>query len=180
MAIRVLVGLGNPGREYAFTRHNMGFLVIDALVRECKGRFVRESQFEARVAHVVIHDMPIDVVEPHTYMNLSGRAVAKFLEYHKMTLEEILVVVDDMALPLGEMKLDRMGGARGHNGLKSIRDTFNSQNFARLRVGIGDGDDTKTDHVLGGFTEEEMLLLPGIITEAKEMIKKFIDTENRK
>jgi peptidyl-tRNA hydrolase, PTH1 family len=175
--IKVIVGLGNPGKEYALTRHNLGFLVIEALVKDLGGRLGADLSFNAMMARVKINGKPIDLVMPLTYMNQSGKTVAKVLQYYKIRPEEMLVVVDDMAIELGQMRLKLFGGTGGHNGLKSIQECIASQNFPRLRLGISLAKFTHVDHVLGTFSESEQKLLPEFIQRACQTIKRLFNED---
>jgi peptidyl-tRNA hydrolase, PTH1 family len=151
---KLVVGLGNPGKEYAGTRHNIGFDVVDRLAvkRECSLR--KRSKFSAEVGEAG----GVTLVKPLTFMNRSGAAVAGLVNWLKITPADVLVVLDDADLPLGQLRLRSSGGSGGHNGLRSIIETLGSEQFARLRVGIGRrepvGGDI-TNHVLGKFGAEE-------------------------
>ncbi len=170
---KVIVGLGNPGRAYAMTRHNLGFLVVDAFALELGGSFTRQRRFEASVAQVRIDSQAVDLIKPETYMNASGESIAKFAAYYKVLPEEILVVVDDMALPFGKMRLKTRGSSGGHNGLQSIQECLATECFPRLRIGIGKALYSYSDHVLGSFTVEEQQLLPEIVARAKKSIHRL-------
>jgi PTH1 family peptidyl-tRNA hydrolase len=169
---KLVVGLGNPGREYAGTRHNIGFAVLDRLAVKWKCSFKNKSRFAAEVAE---HE-ELWLVKPQTYMNRSGAAVVALLRWRKLTLGELLVVVDDADLPLGRMKVLASGGSGGHNGLRSIIEALGGEEgFARVRVGIGRsaplGVDI-SDHVLGKFASAER-------TAAEEAIKRAVDAVER-
>lgn len=175
MVIKIIVGLGNPGKEYSLTRHNAGFLVVQALADEMQVVFTMERQFEAKVAQATIKGNSVLLVMPQTYMNRSGITVAKILRFYSVAVEGLLVIADDVALSFGTVQFAERGGARGHNGLKSIRDCLQSQNFPRLRIGIGEGIE-RADHVLSRFSDEEIGALPAIIDEAKkEIIRLFME-----
>lgn len=133
--IRVVAGLGNPGYEYQDTRHNVGFMVLDELARRLRLKF-RRGEGEFRVAHAVAHGRALMFVKPDTYMNNSGLAIVRALEVAGAGADELLVVVDDVALPLGSLRLRARGSEGGHNGLYSIIYTLGTQHFARLRCGI--------------------------------------------
>jgi peptidyl-tRNA hydrolase, PTH1 family len=151
---KLVVGLGNPGKEYAGTRHNIGFDVVDRLAakRECSLR--NRSKFSAAIGETG----GVTLVKPQTFMNRSGTAVAAVVNWLKLTPQNALVVVDDADLPLGQLRLRLSGGSGGHNGLRSIIEALGSEGFARLRVGIGRREPMGTDitnHVLGKFSAAE-------------------------
>ena len=149
----LIVGLGNIGEEYRETRHNIGFMVLDVSL---KGR-------------------QLILLKPSTYMNLSGNAVRYWMQQEKIPLENVLIVVDDLALPFGTLRLKGKGSDAGHNGLKHIAATLGTQNYARLRFGIGNDfpKGGQIDFVLGHFDEESMKLMPERLEVAQEIIKSF-------
>jgi PTH1 family peptidyl-tRNA hydrolase len=157
VALWVLAGLGNPGQEYARTRHNAGFMVVEAIASDLGADWKLETRFEARVAEARLGGDRLILVEPLTYMNLSGRAVQKVLGYHKVTPERLLVVYDDLAIPLGDVRVRATGSAGGHNGISSMIQCLASQAFGRVRVGIGPLPSGRrmNDFVLGAFTATE-------------------------
>jgi len=156
---KLVVGLGNPGREYDGTRHNAGFAVLDRVAGKRDCSFRKKWRFSAGVAEFTLSGEKVVLVKPQTYMNRSGAAVAAVLNWLKIAPAEMLVVVDDADLPLGQIRLRASGGSGGHNGLRSIIESLGGhEEFARLRVGIGRsetvGEDI-TDHVLGKFVPQE-------------------------
>jgi len=172
----LIAGLGNIGDEYAYTRHNIGFTVLDALTRLPGVSFM--SGRYADTARIKIKNKSLVLIKPSTYMNLSGKAIRYWLEKEKIPLENMLVVVDDIALPPGQLRLRLKGGDGGHNGLSSIIETLETEEFARLRFGIGNdfAKGYQTEYVLGKWTKaEEELLIPKI-GEAIEMIKTFVNS----
>lgn len=174
----LIAGLGNIGAEYANTRHNIGFITVDALARLSGVSF--QSGRYADVAKLRVKNKSLVLIKPTTYMNLSGKAVRYWLDAEKIPLENLLVVVDDIALPPGQLRLRMKGGPGGHNGLISIIETLGTEEFARLRFGIGNDfpKGFQTEYVLGKFTKaEEEILLPKI-TEAVEMIRTFSSKRN--
>ena len=150
---RLLVGLGNPGRAYRDTRHNVGFMIVDRLAARARAEFRAEKSWQAEVARAG------DVVlcKPLTYMNLSGQAAQAIGQFYKIEPSQMLVILDDMALPLGKLRLRPSGSSGGHNGLQSLIEHFGTQAIPRLRVGIGaaPGVDQAVGHVLGRFASEE-------------------------
>jgi PTH1 family peptidyl-tRNA hydrolase len=135
--IRMLVGLGNPGTEYEGTRHNAGFWWVDEAARVLGARLVHERAYHGLVARVNRPDGPVWLIEPQTYMNLSGKSVAPLARFFKIEPSQILVVHDELDLPPGQMKIKQGGGAAGHNGLKDIHAQLGTADFWRLRIGIG-------------------------------------------
>jgi PTH1 family peptidyl-tRNA hydrolase len=167
----LIAGLGNIGDEYANTRHNIGFSVLDTLAGDVKFKqdrhaFVAEIKFKSRI---------FVLIKPTTYMNLSGKAVQYWMQAEKIPTENILVVTDDIALPFGTIRIKGKGSDGGHNGLKSIQESIGSTEYARLRFGVG-SEFTKgrqSDYVLGKWSDEETKLLPERIVKCGEAIKAF-------
>ena len=174
----LIAGLGNIGDEYANTRHNIGFEVVSALARLSGVSF--ESGRYADVARLKIKNKTLILIKPNTYMNLSGKAVRYWLDHEKILLENLLVVVDDLALPLGKLRLRLKGGPGGHNGLISIIETLGTEEFARLRFGIGNdfAKGFQTDYVLGKWSKEEEELLAPKVLEAVEIVRTFSSKRN--
>jgi PTH1 family peptidyl-tRNA hydrolase len=169
----LIVGLGNIGPEYADTRHNVGFMILDELAKQEGAKFYNmrlayytEVHYKARTLYLI---------KPTTYMNLSGKAVNHWMQTLKIPIENLLIVVDDIALPFGTLRLKPKGSAAGHNGLKHIEITLGHNNYARLRFGVGDDfpKGRQVDYVLNGFDKEELPALPELIDRAIEMIKSF-------
>lgn len=164
----LIVGLGNIGMEYAGTRHNIGFKVLDALAEASNAVFTTVRYGD--MAEVRYKGRTLLLLKPSTYMNLSGKAVRYWMEAEKIPLENLLVVVDDIALPFGTLRMRTKGSAGGHNGLKNISELLGTEDYARIRFGIG-GDFARghqVDYVLGSWTDEERKLLP-------ERLKLFAD-----
>lgn len=172
--MRLVVGLGNPGREYARTRHNVGFLAVDELVGRLAGVSGR-ARFRALVSEGVRGTEKIVTIKPQTFMNLSGTSVREAIHWYKLNLEDVLIVVDDMDLPLGQIRLRPDGSAGGHNGLKSIFSELGATTVPRLRVGIGRGGGSSTAHVLSRFNESEATELPEIVERAVDATERWID-----
>ena len=165
----MVVGLGNPGPEYAETRHNVGFAVLDRLAHTMGLAFKRERKWEAEVTKT---EDGLLLIKPQTYMNLSGRAVAKAARFFKLPAREILIVVDDVALPLGRLRLRQSGGDGGHNGLRSLIQELGTREFPRLRLGIGDVPGARmTGHVLGRFRPEEREAVEKALATAVEAVQ---------
>lgn len=170
--MKAIVGLGNPGREYAGTRHNIGFDVVDELARRC-GVQLRPWKSVADVA--VVSARGGVLVEPQTFMNLSGDAVSRVAAFHKLTPADVLVIVDDVQLPLGRLRVRRSGSAGGHNGLKSIIQHIGVE-FPRLRFGVGRGNPNwdLADHVLSRFAREEREAVADAVQRAADAAELFL------
>jgi PTH1 family peptidyl-tRNA hydrolase len=164
---RLVAGLGNPGREYDRTRHNVGFLVADALARRAGSAFVHEPKWNADVARA--GDWTF--MKPMTFMNLSGESVGDFARFFKLEPAQTLVVLDDVALPLGRLRLRRSGSAGGHNGLASILMHLGTELVPRLRVGIGGAKDSLVGHVLGKFSAAEQDALDQAVNRAADAVE---------
>lgn len=173
--MKLLVGLGNPGAKYYDTRHNIGFRVIDALARRWSVDQWRE-QHQALVAKVREGDEPVLLAKPTTFMNLSGLAVAGLAGYYRIVVPDVLVVLDEVALPLGRLRAGRGGSAGGHNGLKSIIERLGTQEVPRLRIGVGRGDARKdlADYVLGTFAVEEREDVEAAVLRAADASVTFV------
>ncbi len=169
----LIVGLGNIGEEYRNTRHNIGFMVLDALAKASNIVF-KDGRYGA-TSTLSIKGRQILLLKPSTYMNLSGNAVRYWMQQEKIPLENVLIIVDDLALPFGSLRLKGKGSDAGHNGLKHIAATLGTQNYARLRFGIGNDfpKGRQIDYVLGKFGEEDMKLMPERLETAGEIIKSF-------
>ena len=169
--IRLVAGLGNPGREYQRTRHNIGFMVLDRLAADAHLPWAFSPRWNAGWAK-----SDVILVKPATFMNRSGEAVAAIANFYKISPAEVLVVLDDFALPLGRLRLREQGSSGGHNGLDSVFEHFDTESVPRLRVGIGPAPvQGATDYVLGRFFEEEQPLLEATIRRAAEAVKCTID-----
>jgi PTH1 family peptidyl-tRNA hydrolase len=169
----LIVGLGNIGREYEDTRHNIGFMILDALAKA--SNVVFKDQRYGAVAELRLKNRQLTLLKPSTYMNLSGNAVRYRLQSDRVPVANLLVVVDDLALPFGSLRLKPRGSAAGHNGLKHIQETLGTEAYSRLRFGIGNDfpQGYRTDYVLGRFSDEERLRLPERIALATEIIGSF-------
>jgi PTH1 family peptidyl-tRNA hydrolase len=167
--VKIIIGLGNPGQEYATTRHNIGFMVVDRLKRELHATDTRK-RFRAEIAEAFVGGEKMVLVKPQTYMNLSGISAREAAHWYKAALEDILVVVDDIELPFGASRMRPGGSSGGHNGLKSIAAELGSDQYPRLRIGVGRGSGDARRQVLSRFTKEEEQELSGIIATAAECV----------
>jgi peptidyl-tRNA hydrolase, PTH1 family len=172
----VFVGLGNPGKKYEMTRHNLGFLVIKAFAEEHGLKLKEEPRFDACAARGQVSGKNIFLLMPMTYMNESGSAVKALMDYYKFALKDLVVVADDIALDFGMIRLRSMGSAGGHNGLKSVEAYLGTKHYARLRMGIGFDSlaPSLADHVLDNFTEEELKSLPEILKKGASTLKQLL------
>lgn len=170
----LIVGLGNIGPEYQDTRHNIGFNVLDAFAKASNAVF--EDKRYGAVCEVKVKGRTLVLLKPNTFMNLSGKAVSYWMQKEKIALEDLLVVVDDLALPYGSMRLRGQGSDGGHNGLKSINALLGTTAYARLRLGIGNdfAKGAQVDYVLGCWDEEEAAQLPALLERGGEIIISFV------
>jgi PTH1 family peptidyl-tRNA hydrolase len=173
MSKYLIVGLGNIGDEYDNTRHNIGFKVLDVLAAENELKFKADRL--AAIAELKFKGRTLVLIKPSTYMNLSGKAVNYWMQAEKIARENILVITDDLALPFGALRLKGKGSDGGHNGLKNIQETLNSNEYARLRFGVGNefSKGKQVDYVLGKWTKEEEKQLEPRIKQAIDIIKAF-------
>jgi peptidyl-tRNA hydrolase, PTH1 family len=178
----LIAGLGNIGEEYAFTRHNVGFLIADAITQslakeeEIPPARLFSNDKLAMVHHARYRGKPVIIIKPTTYMNLSGKALNYWLQAEKISVENLLVVTDDIALPFGTLRMRRKGSDGGHNGLIDVIATLGTQEFARLRFGIGSefAKGYQVNYVLGRWSQEEEKSLAERIEKSVEIIKSFI------
>ena len=175
--MHLIVGLGNPGAEYAKTRHNAGFLLVEKLAAQWKADWNNERKFDSRLAKAGRGGKKVLLCEPQTFMNLSGEAVAAVVKFYQVSLEKVLVVVDDADLPLGEIRLRPGGGSGGHHGLDSVAQHLSSKEYARLRIGIGRKNEARqiTGHVLGKFGADENAVLEKVLERAAGQIECWLD-----
>ena len=170
----LIVGLGNPGYEYAGTRHNTGFMILDAFAKA--SNIVFDDRRYGFVAETSLKGRKVILLKPTTFMNLSGNAVRYWMNKENIALERLLVIVDDLSLPLGALRLKGKGSNGGHNGLGNIQSVIGTQQYARLRVGIGNDfpKGMQVEWVLGQYDEEDMHTLSPSIDTAVEIIKSFV------
>jgi PTH1 family peptidyl-tRNA hydrolase len=168
--VKVVVGLGNPGPRYTGTRHNVGYAVVDLLAQGPRaGRF--QSRFQSQVAELVEDAEKLLLVKPETFMNLSGRAVRQVIDFYQVPLTDLLVVCDDINLPLGKLRVRARGTHGGHNGLRDIQNHLGTTEYARLRLGVdAPGDDDTVDHVLGRFRPSERPVVEEAVGTAAQAV----------
>ena len=172
--MKVIAGLGNPGAEYANTPHSIGFEVVDALAREIGASWKASSSFGGELAAGMLGGMKVVLVKPMTYMNLSGDCVAPVVKYHNAkAAEDLLVVSDDIDLPVGKMRVRKGGSAGGHNGLKSVIERTGTPDFVRLRLGVGRDSRERANvigHVLGKFSPADRRVMDEVVEQAVKAI----------
>ena len=172
--LALILGLGNPGREYARTRHNAGFMVLERLAESWRAPLATKKKFHARVALVERDGFKALLAEPETFMNASGEAAQALANFYQVAPEGMLVIVDDADLPLGEIRLRPRGSSGGHHGLESIEQHLGTREFPRLRIGIGrqeTGEREITDYVLSKFRPAESELLEKALTRAADQVE---------
>ena len=169
---KLIVGLGNPGQQYTWNRHNLGFLVLETLVKQQKAKVRVSASNHGMLSTVVINDVECSLLMPTTFMNNSGISVKKLVDRTGTSLEDILIICDDLSLAFGDLRLRTSGSAGGHNGLKSIIKDLGSNQFARLRLGIDEpkGAANTVDYVLSNFTPVEKKSLPDFINHALDCV----------
>ncbi|MCZ0703603.1 PTH1 family peptidyl-tRNA hydrolase [Natronobacillus azotifigens] len=165
--MKCIVGLGNPGRKYKQTRHNIGFWVIEEVAKR-NGWTLNKQKFQGEYTLEIVNQEKIILLEPLTYMNLSGESVRPLMDFYELAPEDILVIYDDLDLPTGKIRLRQKGGHGGHNGIRSIIDQLGSKSFNRLRIGIDRPAPhmTVTDHVLGKFDKEQLPMIEEAVDQA--------------
>ena len=180
MSIRLIVGLGNPGPEYEQTRHNAGFWLVDNLAIELGCRLAREARFNAFVAKTSIGGQEVWLLEPQTFMNRSGQSVGGLARFYKIAAKEILVVHDELDLPPGSAKLKKGGSSGGHNGLKDITAALGTQDYWRLRLGIGHPRSLNLQQVVADFVlhrprKDEQSLIEDAISDSLKIIPQLCE-----
>lgn len=174
--MKLIVGLGNPGKEYENTRHNTGFKFLDYYL----GDVVFKEKHSALFCEKIINNEKVIFMKPLTFMNESGRAVRKYLDYYKILIDDLLVIYDDMDFEVGSFKIKKSGSAAGHNGIKSIISNIGTEDFKRIRIGISRSKNDKVDYVLGNFSKEDQSKLEDEFKILVKVINDYfkIDFEN--
>ena len=180
--IELIVGLGNPGREYADTRHNAGFWFVEEVARKYAGSFKAEKKFQGEAARVDIANHDVWLLKPETFMNLSGQSVLALMQFYKIQLANVLVVHDDLDLPAGVARLKQGGGHGGHNGLRDIIARCGGNGFQRLRLGIGHPGDKHqvTGHVLTRVSAEDQAAINTAISNAMAVLPQVVSGDFQK
>jgi len=176
--LKIVVGLGNPGSKYEFTRHNIGFRIVDNLARDMETEFKKAKSYYSLISRGMINNHKVILVKPQTFMNLSGRAVNRVVSYYKIPLQDLLIVYDDLNLELGKIRIRKRGSAGGHKGMESIMQYLNSEDIPRLRVGIGNPslnfNFDCVSYVLSNFNNDEEDKIKGTIKLSTEVINIII------
>ncbi len=177
--MKILVGLGNPGSKYEFTRHNIGFRIVDNLARDIKTEFKKVKSYYSLISRGMINNHKVMLVKPQTFMNLSGRAVSKLISYYKIPIQDLLIVYDDLNLESGQIRIRKKGSAGGHKGIESIIQYLHSEDIPRLRIGIGNPSVNfnfdSASYVLSDFNDSEEDKIKEAIKLSIEAIKTIIE-----
>ena len=174
-----MVGLGNPGLKYKFTRHNIGFRIVDNLARDIEIEFKKVKSYYSLISRGMINNHKVILIKPQTFMNLSGRAVSKVVSYYKIPLRDLLIVYDDLNLELGQVRIRKKGSTGGHKGIESIMQYLDSEEIPRLRIGIGNSSENfnfnYVPYVLSNFNNEERDKIGEVIQLSTDAIKTVIE-----
>ena len=170
--MKLIVGLGNPGKEYENTRHNIAFMSVDKIIHE--KNLTEKEKFNGKYYEYNINNEKIIILKPQSYINLSGQVINKFVNYFKIDINDILIIHDDLDLPVGKVKLRMSGGSGGHNGLKDIENCLKTKNYKRIKVGISNNKNIDTkDYVLGRFNSEDKKIIDNSINTISNIINDF-------
>ena len=175
--MKLVIGLGNPGREYENTRHNIGFELADMFAKKYNCNFKTERKFEADIFDVNINGEKVIVVKPLTYMNLSGNAVKKIVDFYDVDIKDILIMHDDLDMTLGKIRIVNNSSSGGHNGVKSITNCLGTQDYVRFKIGISGKNNSiqAIDCVLGKFNKEERTILDDVYSKLDNLIEDFVN-----
>ena len=175
-----LIGLGNPGKKYSKSRHNIGFLLLENLAKKYNSNFLLKEKLKSSCSEFTINESTYKIFLPNTFMNNSGDAVRAIIDWYKINLNQIFIIVDDKDLPLGKIRFRKKGGSGGHNGLKSIIEKLQTENFNRIRIGIGSPPSIKgrnnfntISHVLGNISTEEKTVLDKVYIRVIESLEQL-------
>lgn len=172
--MKLVVGLGNPGREYEKTRHNVGFNFVDYYINKIDGSVKWNSKFDGLIYETKIKNDKVLFLKPQTFMNLSGNSVRKVMDYYHIDINDIIIISDDLDLNIGNYKLRLSGSSGGHNGLKDIENKIGSSNFKRMKIGISKNNDIDTkDYVLGNFSSNEKKVLDDLFLELSNVLDDY-------
>ena len=180
---KFIIGLGNPGKKYDNNRHNIGFLFLQEFAKNHSSNFVLKNKLKSNYTEFIFEGVLYRIFMPTTYMNNSGEAIRAIIDWFKIEKDKLIIVVDDIDIPLGKIRVRKKGSSGGHNGLKSIINHLNSQEFLRIRIGIGSPPTIEKDkkyntisHVLGNFSKQEKLILNKIFCQITESLQKLNHT----
>ena len=184
MKEKYIVGLGNPGKEYQNNRHNIGFLILEKFTKKYESKFTFKHKLKSRCAELKINNFTYRLFLPNTFMNNSGEAVRAIVDWYKIDLAQLFIIVDDLDLPIGKIRFRKKGSSGGHNGLKNIIENLQTQNFNRIRVGIGSPQNNQKSsryntisHVLGNISSEEKLILDKVYLQINKALEQ-LNTRN--
>ena len=173
--MKLVVGLGNPGKEYENTRHNVGFNIIDKYL-ESKNLKLDKDKFNGKYVKTNINNEEVIFLEPQTYMNNSGESISSIMKYYKINIEDILIIQDDLDMEIGKIKLKEKSSSGGHNGIKSIEENLGSEEYKRLKIGISNNKDIDTkDYVLGKFSKEDKEILDNTYSICMNIIDDYFN-----
>ena len=177
---KYIVGLGNPGKEYENNRHNIGFLILEKLTKKYDSKFTQKNKLKSRFSEFKINGFTYRLFLPNTFMNKSGDAVKAIVDWYKVDLNQLFIIVDDLDLPIGKIRFRKKGGSGGHNGLKNIIENLQTQNFNRIRVGIGSPQTIQKAskyntiaHVLGNISSKEKLILDKVYLQINKSLEEL-------
>lgn len=174
--MKLIVGLGNPGLKYQKTRHNVGFMVIDEILKVAGAQARFDAKFNAEIAVLNVDGKKVCLAKPSTFMNLSGEAITKLMSYYDIDIDNLLVIVDDVNLETGKLRLRETGGHGGHNGLRNIIGLLHTEGFKRIRIGVDNNPNIPLDqYVLGQLTQDQLITLSKSIILSKEIVEQFIE-----
>tara|TARA_Y100000991_G_scaffold210744_1_gene192357 strand:+ start:370 stop:978 length:609 start_codon:yes stop_codon:yes gene_type:complete len=180
MKEKFLVGLGNPGKDYKYSRHNIGFLILENFTKKYNSQFKLKTKLRSWCSEFKINDLTYKLFLPNTFMNNSGEAVKAIVDWYKIDLDQLFIIVDDLDIPLGKIRFRKQGSSGGHNGLKSIIKSLQTQNFNRIRVGIGSPEMTQksggyntVSHVLGNISSEEKKILDKVFLRIHKSLEEL-------
>lgn len=175
--MKLIVGLGNPGKEYEKTRHNIGFMAINNFLKE-NNLDLNKTKFNGKYTETNIKGEKVILLEPQKYMNLSGEVIRDFVKFYKIDIKDILIISDDLDMECGKIRLREKGSSGGHNGLKNIELHLNTNEYKRLKIGVGNNKKIETkDYVLGKFSKEDFEKIVDSIKLSKDIIEDFIDSD---
>ena len=177
---KLVVGLGNPGDKYVETRHNVGFMLIDKMCKELDLKFTVDKIFQVEIASTFLKGEKVYFAKPLTFMNESGRAVHALLSYYGLDIDDLLVIYDDLDMAVGKIRLRSKGSAGGHNGIKSIIKHIDSQDFKRIKIGIGRPKEGMSviHHVLGKFDKDDVILILNTLDKVDSAVKDYLQIQN--
>jgi len=177
---KYIVGLGNPGQEYKNSRHNIGFLALEHITNKYESKFTLKNKLKSQFSELRINNLTFRLFLPNTFMNKSGEAVKAIVDWYKLDLDQLFIIVDDIDLPIGKIRFRKKGGSGGHNGLKNIIENLQTQNFNRIRVGIGSpksieksSNYSTISHVLGNISKEEELILDKVYLKINKSLEQL-------